>query len=250
MTTLSTIIITKNEAANILDCLKSVDFSDEIIVVDASSQDNTVSLCQSFSPKVKILVTEDWPGFGKQKQRALDLATKDWVLSIDADERVTENLKNEIIKTISNTSLDGFEIKFRSEYCGKLIRFGDWINDHQMILFRRQKGSFVTDAVHERIQLQGRVGKMKGLIYHHAFPNLHRVLEKMNQYSTASAAQKLKEGKKGGIVKALARGFFTFIRGYILRLGFLDGKQGLMLAISNAEGTYYRYIKLMMIEKV
>lgn len=248
-TNLSVIIITKNEASNIIECLNSVFFADEIIVFDSGSTDNTVALCRNFSDKVTVFETSDWLGYGIQKERARQQATKDWVLSIDADERVSERLQKEILSTLPKTQLDGFEIRFHSEYCGKRIRFGDWINDKQMVLFRREKGRFVNDSIHERIELSGRVGKLKGIIHHLAFPNLESVLRKVNAYSTASAIQKNKQHIEGGVLKALGRGIWTFFRGYILRLGFLDGKRGFMLAVSNAEGSYYRYIKLMFLNQ-
>lgn len=243
MTLLSVIIITKNEAHNIEDCLKSVDWADEIVVVDSESTDGTAEIARNFSPKVKVLVT-DWPGYGKQKQRALEMATGDWVLSLDADERVTSDLKWEIQKNILKLDYAGFEILFRSEYCGKLIRFGDWWNDKQVVLFRRSLARFVSLEVHERIEVTGPIGKLKGYIHHIAFPNLDLVLKKMNDYSRFSALQKKARGQTGGLFKAISHGLWAFFRGYCLRLGFLDGKEGFMLAVSNAEGTYYRYLKL------
>lgn len=247
MPLLSVIIITKNEAHNIQDCLKSVEWADEIVVVDSGSTDDTVAISKKYTEKV--LVT-DWPGYGAQKQRALDMATGDWVLSLDADERVMPKLKEEILAIIPNTLYDAFEIPFESEYCGKKIRFGDWWNDSQAVLFRRTKGHFVSLLVHERIEIKGMVGKLKEKIYHVAFPNLSVVLKKMDDYSSWSAAQKKQQGKKGGLLKAISHGLFAFFRGYFLRLGFLDGREGFLLAISNAEGTYYRYLKLMYLNEV
>lgn len=242
MSLLSVIIITKNEAHNITPCLQSVDFADEIIIVDSGSTDGTVELCKPYTDK--ILVT-DWPGYGAQKQRALELATGEWVLALDADERVTPALKASILSTIPNTRYNGFEIQFSSEYCGKTIRFGDWWNDRQAVLFRRSAGRFTDSLVHESIIIRGPIGKLTGKIHHIAFPNLYTVLRKMNDYSSMSAAQKQLKGKQGGLFKAISHAIFAFIRGYFLRLGFLDGKEGFLLAFSNAEGTYYRYLKLM-----
>lgn len=237
----SVIIITKNEAANIEDCLKSVAWADEIIVVDSGSTDKTVELSRLYTDKV---IVTDWPGYGAQKQRALEMATGDWVLSIDADERVTPELQQEILTTLPNSAYDAFEIPFLSEYCGKVIRFGDWWNDRQVVLFKRDCARFSASLVHERVDIQGRIGKLKRPIYHLAFKDLQMVLRKMNDYSSWSAQQKQSNGKKGSLCKALSHGIWAFIRGYVLRLGFLDGKEGFLLAISNAEGTYYRYLKL------
>jgi glycosyltransferase involved in cell wall biosynthesis len=245
MPTVSVIIITKNEALRIEDCLKSVEWADEIIVVDSGSIDDTVSICRRYTEKVTVT---DWPGYGAQKQRALLQATGEWVLSLDADERVTPTLKEEILSTLPTTSLDAFEIYFSSEYCGKTIRFGDWLNDRQAVLFKRSVGEFVSLLVHERIEIKGRIGKMKGKIHHLAYQDLDMVLRKMNDYSSLSAVQKNREGKKGGLLKAVTRGMWAFIRGYFLRGGFLDGREGFLLAVSNAEGTYYRYLKLMYLQ--
>lgn len=247
MPTFSVIIITKNEARNIEDCLKSVAWADEIIVVDSSSTDDTVALCRAYTDK--ILVTKDWPGYGAQKQRALDMATGDWVLSLDADERVTPKLKQEILSVVPSSTCNGFEIPFVSEYCGKVIRFGDWWNDRQVVLFRRNKGRLTTSLIHERIDVEGSIRKLKNPIYHLAFRDLHMVLKKMNDYSSRSAEQKHEQGKKGGLLEAISHGLWAFFRGYCLRLGFLDGKEGFLLAVSNAEGTYYRYLKLMYLNK-
>ena len=247
MPLLSVIIITKNEAHNIEDCLKSVAFADEIIVFDSGSTDKTVELCRLYTDKVFIT---DWPGYGEQKQRALEASTGEWVLSIDADERVTPQLKEEIVSQISpSTHFDAFEITFSSEYCQKVIRFGDWWHDSQAVLFRRKKARFISRLAHERIEIQGEIGKLKGKIHHLAYPNLHLVLKKMNDYSSLGAEQKHLQGAKSGLFKAIFRGLWTFVRGYIFRLGFLDGKEGFLLAFSNAEGTYYKYVKLMYLNK-
>lgn len=239
--TFSVIVITKNEAQNIEACLQSVAWADEIVVVDSGSSDATVELCRRYTDK--ILVT-DWPGYGAQKQRALDMATGEWVLSLDADERVTPELQAEIVARVPHSEYAAFEIAFSSEYCKKTIRFGDWWNDRQAVLFRRSQGHFVPLVVHERIEIQGKIGRLKGKIHHLAFPDLQTVLRKMNDYSSWGAEQKKAQGKTGGLGKALGHGLWAFIRGYILRLGFLDGREGFLLAVSNAEGAYYRYMKL------
>lgn len=244
--TLSVIIITKNEANNIEDCLKSVMFADEIVVLDSGSQDDTVKIAKRYTDKVFVT---DWPGYGIQKQRALALATQDWVLTLDADERVTPALQHEILYNLSKTAFDAFEIPFLSEYCGKIIRFGDWGNDSQVALFKRDKGRFVSLLIHERIEIEGKIGKLKQPIHHLAFRDLNMVLHKMNDYSSMSAKQKQLNGLQGSFSKAIVHSMWNFFRGYVLRCGFLDGKEGFMLAVSNAEGTYYRYLKLLYLKQ-
>ncbi|HET9843235.1 MAG TPA: glycosyltransferase family 2 protein [Gammaproteobacteria bacterium] len=244
MPRLSVIIITKNEAHNIGACLDSVSFADERIVIDSGSSDATVAICQKYTDK--ILVT-NWPGDGPQKNRALAMATGDWILCLDADERVTHALKKEILSTIQHTNKHGFTIPYISTYCGKPLYCGDWRGEKHLRLFRRSYGIFSQDVVHCHVQLKGTLGALQSPILHHPFRNLETLLAKMNDYSTGSAQRKLEQGKHASIWTALTHGIWAFVRGYFLKLGFLDGREGFMLAVSNAEGTYYRYLKLMLL---
>ncbi len=238
---LSVIIITKNESDHIQRCLKSVDWADEIIVLDSGSSDDTVALCKQFTASV---FETNWPGFGPQKQRALDKATGDWVLSIDADEQITDELKQEI-QLAMQTETDGYYIPRLSSYCGKQIKHGGWWPDHVLRLFQRQQGHFTDDLVHERILVDGTIKKLQNPILHEAFINPDEVLHKVNNYSTLGAQKLYDQGKSTTLPKAILKGFWTFFKTYIIKASFLDGTQGLMLAISNAEGTYYKYIKLL-----
>lgn len=245
---LSVILITKNEEANIKDCLESVSFANEIIVVDSQSSDQTVKIAQSFGAKVEN--TSDWPGFGPQKNRALNLATQDWVLSIDADERVTAELKNEILAVInSSSSSDCYAIPRLSWYCGRFMKHSGWYPDYVERLFKRGSAKFSDHLVHERLLPNGQVKKLNHHFLHYSFKNFSQVLQKIDSYSTASANQAFQQGKKSSVSKAIGHGLWAFFRTYFLRLGFLDGQQGLALAISNAEGTYYRYIKIWLLNQ-
>lgn len=245
---LSVILITKNEEANLKDCLESISFANEIIVVDSQSSDKTVEIAQSFGAKVEN--TSDWPGFGPQKNRALNLATQDWVLSIDADERVTPELKDEILAVINGiSSADCYAIPRLSWYCGRFIKHSGWYPDYVDRLFKRGSAKFSDHLVHERLLPHGTVKKLKHHFLHYSFKNFSQVLQKIDGYSTASAEQALKKGKKSSVLKAIGHGLWAFFRTYFLRLGFLDGQQGLALAISNAEGTYYRYIKIWLLNQ-
>lgn len=243
MTKLSAIVITKNESINIADCLASLSFADEIIVFDSSSTDNTVEIARKFTQKV--FVTPDWPGDGPQKNRALEHVTSEWVICLDADERVTPELAKEILKTIENTPFDAFSIPYQSTYCGNLIRFGDWANESHVRLFRYSKAKFTTDIVHCHLKVDGKIGKLKSIIIHHPFRTLSALIHKMNDYSTQSAKAYYLKGKRATLSTAISHSLWSFFRGYVLKLGFLDGKAGFQLAISNAQGTYYRYLKLM-----
>lgn len=246
MSRLSVIIVTKNEAHNIQACLASVQFADEIIIFDSGSTDDTVTIASAYTPHITVT---DWPGDGPQKNRALQKATGDWILCLDADERVSEALKQEILATLDDSSFDAFEIPYQSSYCGKMIRFGDWRNEKHLRLFRRNKGKFTEDIVHCHAKINGSIGLLKKPIHHHPFHSLEHLLHKLNDYSTQSALHKFKSGKKASFTTALVHAAWSFLRGYIVKYGFLDGKEGFMLALSNAQGTYYRYLKLMYLWK-
>ena len=245
---LSVILITKNEEANLKDCLESVSFANEIIVVDSQSSDKTQEIAKSFGAKLEI--TADWPGFGPQKNRALNLATQEWVLSIDADERVTPELKKEILAVISSKeSANCYAIPRSSWYCGRFMKHSGWYPDYVDRLFKRGTAKFSDHLVHERLLPSGSVGQLQNHFLHYSFKDFSQVLKKIDTYSTASAEQAYLKGKRSSVGKAVGHGLWAFFRTYVLRLGFLDGAQGLALAISNAEGTYYRYIKIWLLEQ-
>jgi glycosyltransferase involved in cell wall biosynthesis len=239
---LSVIIITKNEASHISRCLQSVSWADEIIVLDSGSTDNTVALCKKFTA---LVFETDWPGFGPQKQRALDKAQYDWVLSIDADEWVTAELKEEILSVVKSTDTQGYNIPRLSQYCGREMKHGGWWPDHVLRLFQRPHGQFTNDVVHERIIVNGTINNLKHHLKHDAFVDTSEVLHKINQYSSLGAEKLLSKGKQTSFPLILAKTFWTFFRTYIIKTAFLDGRQGFMLSVSNAEGTYYKYLKLL-----
>lgn len=240
---LTAIIIVKNEAVRLGATLESVRFADEIIVLDSGSTDGTVDLARAFTEKV--FVANDWQGFGVQKNRALAYASGDWVLSIDADERVSSELRQEILNAIIDPQAEVYEMPRLSSYCGRQMRHSGWWPDYVQRLFKRGTIDFSVDRVHERLVFQGTPKRLSAPLYHESFRNLDEVLDKVNRYSTAGAEQALTHGKRGGLGKALLHGFWAFLRTYCLRAGFLDGREGFLLAISNAEGVYYRYVKLM-----
>lgn len=243
---LSVIIITKNESRHITRCLESVAWADEIIVLDSGSDDDTVALCRRFTDKV---FETDWPGFGIQKQRALAKASGDWVLSVDADEWITAELRKEIEKAVTQTDINGFEMPRLSSYCGKEIRHGGWWPDYVMRLFQRMHGRFTGDPVHERIIVTGKIDKLSAPILHEAFVDPEEVLHKINHYSSLGAEKLYQAGKRTSLIQAILKGLWSFFRTYCLKAAFLDGREGLMLSISNAEGTYYKYLKLLNLHK-
>jgi len=244
MPTLSVILITRNEEANLADCLASLEgIAQQIVVVDTNSSDRTLDIAKSYG--AVIAQPQDWPGFGPQKNRALDLATDEWVLSLDADERLTPALKSEIVTAIHHSAhVDCFAIPRLSWYCGRFIRHSGWNPDYVDRLFQRGSARFSDDLVHERLLHSGQVAKLENPMLHYSFMNYSQVLQKIDRYSTASAEQAFAKGKTSTPLKAVLHGVWSFFRTYFLQAGFLDGPQGFTLAMSNAQGTYYRYVKL------
>jgi glycosyltransferase involved in cell wall biosynthesis len=244
MPTLSVILITRNEEANLDDCLASLEgIAQQIVVVDTNSSDCTLEIAKKHGASISQPV--DWPGFGPQKNRALDLATSEWVLSLDADERLTPALKSEILTAIHHSAhVDCFAIPRLSWYCGRFIRHSGWSPDYVDRLFKRGTARFSDDLVHERLIPNGQVAKLENPMLHYSFMNYSQVLQKLDRYSTASAEQAFARGKTSSPLKAALHGAWAFFRTYVLRAGFLDGPQGFALAVSNGQGTYYRYIKL------
>ena len=244
MPTLSVILITRNEEANLDDCLASLEgIAQQIVVVDTNSSDRTLEIAKNYG--ATISQPSDWPGFGPQKNRALDLATGEWVLSLDADERLTPALKSEILTALHHSAhVDCFAIPRLSWYCGRFIRHSGWGPDYVDRLFKRGPARFSDDLVRERLIPNGQVAKLENPMLHYSFMNYSQVLQKLDRYSTASAEQAFAKGKTSSPLKAVLHGAWAFFRTYILRAGFLDGPQGFALAVSNGQGTYYRYIKL------
>lgn len=249
---ISVIVIVKNEAHDIRDCLASVHgWVGEIVVLDSGSTDGTQAICREFGATV---VETDWPGFGPQKQRALEAARGPWILSLDADERIPPALRDEILASVKANAADLFRLPRRSNYCGQWIRHSGWSPDYVTRLFRRDAAHFSNDLVHERVIAapDTRLGTLSEPLMHYSFRDFSEVLGKIDSYSSYGATQRAARGqpgkRSGGVGRALLHGFWTFVRTWIIQRGFLDGKMGLVLAISNAEGTYYRYLKLMLLE--
>jgi glycosyltransferase involved in cell wall biosynthesis len=244
MPTLSVILITRNEEANLRDCLASLEgLAQQVVVVDTASTDGTIAIAQEFG--ATIAQPADWPGFGPQKNRALDLATCDWILSLDADERLTPELRSEIAAVLANPGhTTCFAIPRLSWYCGRFIRHSGWNPDYVDRLFQRGKARFSNDLVHERLIPSGSVVKLKNQMLHYSFMNYSQVLQKIDRYSSASAEQAFAKGKRSSPLAAIGHGTWSFFKTYFIRLGFLDGSQGFSLALANAQGSYYRYMKI------
>lgn len=236
---LSVIVICRNEALHIERCLQSVHgWADEIVVIDSGSTDGTLEICKRYTEHVHSF---DWPGFGPQKNRALARAKGRWILSLDADEWVPAPLAQEIQTAIQNTHVSGYWIKRHSFFCGHLLLHGDWSNDRVLRLFQKSHAQFSNDVIHERVLLEGNTQTLKEVLKHHAFDHLEEVIEKLNRYSSLKAPTL--KSSPFPLLTALSHASWTFLRGYLFRRGFLDGSAGFVLAVSNALGCFYAYLK-------
>jgi glycosyltransferase involved in cell wall biosynthesis len=237
---LSAIIIARNEARNIGACLDTLAFCDERIVVDGDSDDGTPEIARARGARV---ATAAWQGFGAQKNFALSLASGDWVLSIDADERVAPGLAHAIEGALGRQGVDGYEMPRRSSFLGREMRHSGWSPDYVLRLFRRGRARFTDDLVHERVVCEGPVGRLAESLLHYPVIGLEDAVGRMDRYSTAGAEMLAASGRRVSFGSGIAHGLWSFFRAYVWRLGFLDGREGFLLAVANAEGTYYRYMK-------
>lgn len=240
MNKLSVAIITKNEELNIERCVKSVAFADEIVVVDSGSTDNTIEICDKLGCKV---YSSEWLGFAKTKQKVVDLCSNNWVLVLDADEEVTVDLKKGIEEVLNNPKHYGYRIKRQSFYLKRKIKHSGWDKDYTLRLFNKEKGRFNNKLVHESIVVDdNNIGLTNGILNHYTYKDIENHIEKMIRYSKLGSQEAFRKGKKASICKAVLRGIFKFIKMYILKLGFLDGKQGFVLALNSAFGVYLKYL--------
>jgi glycosyltransferase involved in cell wall biosynthesis len=250
---LSVIIITRDEVHRIGRAIDALAFADEIVVLDSGSTDGTREVARAAGARVEQ--TDDWPGFGRQKNRVLDLARGDWILSIDADELVTEALADAILEAIrppfaeveADADADAnvqapvaWWIERRSRWCGRPVRFGDWRRDRVLRLFRRGAARFSDDIVHERVVCDGIHGQLAGWLWHDTVDTPEDGTEKALRYARLGA-ERLRQRGRGGRWSALWHAGGGFVRGYVLRLGCLDGLAGWAIASTNAYATWLRY---------
>lgn len=239
--TLTVIIAAKNEGHQIKACVSSVAFADEILVLDSESSDDTATLAREAGATVHIT---DWPGYGPQQQRGIDLAQSDWVLSLDADELVSDALRQEIQAAIAQSNFDGFFLPRHSSFCGVFIEHGGWRPDYTLRLVRRPLAGFTNHFLHAHMTVNGKASYLKSPIIHFSYRTLDDVLEKLNRYSRGAAIDSLARGVSSSLAKAILKGFWSFIRTYFIRQGFRDGKMGLVLAVYNSQTTYYKYLRI------
>jgi glycosyltransferase involved in cell wall biosynthesis len=246
MPTLSVIIAAKNEARNIVDCVESARFADEVIVLDSGSSDGTAELAEQAGARV---ARTDWPGYGPQQVRGIAMAQCDWVLSLDADERISAALQAEVLDAIRNPRADGYRLPRLSSLCGTFIHHGGWRPDYTLRLVKREKAGFTDHFLHAHMTVDGSKADLNESLIHYSYRDLDDVLEKLNRYASGNAKDLYNRGVRATFTKAITHGIWAFIRTYFLRAGFLDGQHGFMLAIYNAESTYYKYLKLLALQQ-
>ena len=244
--TVSVALITKNEEANLRRTLNSVRWANEVVIVDSGSTDATEEIAREFGAK---FLAEPWRGFGAQKNFAIAQGTGEWVLSLDADEEVSEALGREIQALLAVTpDCDGYFVPRRNYFLGRWMRHGGYWPDPKLRLFRRGAAQFEERAVHETMRCSGRTGRLRGELLHHAYPTLEGYIEHMNRYSTLGAGQAAAKGKTGrGLVSFLwnvaVTPAATFVYNSVLRGGFLDGREGLLLHLYHSAYVSWKYAK-------
>ncbi|NIA31112.1 MAG: glycosyltransferase [Actinobacteria bacterium] len=247
MSAISVILITFNEEENIKACLTSVQWADEIIVVDSNSRDRTVEIARQFTEKV---IVADWKGYSANKNLALENASGEWILWIDADERVTPELAQEIKNVIGmNTEKDGFEMARKAFFLGRWIKHCGWYPGYVLRLFRRQKAYFTDNKVHEGVILKGSRSRLKNALLHYTDNNLEHYLWKFNRYTSYAADELAGKQRSAGLLSILFRPLHTFVKMYVLKLGILDGVEGLMLCLLSAGYVAMKYAKLWELKK-
>jgi glycosyltransferase involved in cell wall biosynthesis len=236
MTSLSAIIITKDEECNIGRCLRSlVSWVDEIIVLDSGSQDKTIDICRRYTSNIFIT---DWPGYGPQKNRALNLAKYKWVISLDADEWISPKLREEIKRAILQTEFEAYYMPRMNMFCGRFQRFGDASKDKVLRLFQRGSANFNQDIVHEKLICQGKIGFLKNPLFHNSYRTRQEWEAQMEKYAEMTAKLRYEKGKRSNPCKAVLNSGWIFFRSYILRQGFRDGATGLLFAQLNAKSSF------------
>ncbi|MCX5782104.1 MAG: glycosyltransferase family 2 protein [Elusimicrobia bacterium] len=243
MNKLSVYVMTFNEKEKIKDCLESVKWADEIVIMDSFSTDGTLDIARQYTNKI---VQKEFVGFGKLRNIALEHCANDWVLSVDADERVTEELKNEILEKLSKgPEADAYYVPRKSHFLKYWVRHCGWYPDYrQPQFFNKNKMKYTEQLVHESYKLNGKIGYLKGHILQYPFLSLDQFMKKMDRYSSLRAEEMFNEGKKFKIIQLIVYPLAFFHKMYIQKLGFWDGKVGFILSFLYAYYTAIKFIKL------
>lgn len=242
---ISVCITACDEEDKISNCLQSVAWADEIVVVDSFSKDQTMAICRTFTDRV---YQHEWLGYIGQKNLVKKMAQYPWILFIDADEEVSKELRDEILREFEagdNRHVDGYAFPRKVRYLNRWIKHGEWYPDHKMRLFRTERGICAGKEPHDRITVPGKVRRLKGDLYHYTYANIHEQLETINKFSTITARDKFNSGMRFRWRDLIFRPAYRFFKAYILKRGFLDGPQGFIIAVCSTYGVFIKYAKLM-----
>jgi glycosyltransferase involved in cell wall biosynthesis len=241
MSSLSVTVITHNEEANIVPCLDSARWADEIVVLDSHSTDRTVALARQFTDRV---LSVPWQGFGKTKNQAVAEARNPWVFVLDADERITPSLRQEIQGILqADGPADGYRVPRRNHFCGRFIKHLGWYPDYSIRLFRKAKGRFVEREVHESVEVNGQVGTLQHPMLHYTYRSISDFVLRLDRYSSLAAQELVNRGRKPLLGELVWRPFFTFLKLYVLKRGFLEGRDGYTLAFLYSTYNFLKYYK-------
>ncbi|MGH1363830.1 MAG: glycosyltransferase family 2 protein [Calditrichia bacterium] len=242
MEKISATVITFNEEKNIRRCLESVKWADEIIVIDSHSKDNTVQIAREYTDKV---IQRDWPGHIQQKNFARETASNNWIFSLDADEEVSPELRESILSAQkSGFPCGGYHLARKVYYLGKWINHSGWYPDYKVRLFDRRKASWGGTNPHDRIEINSATEFLSGDLYHYSYENVSAHIQTINNFTTISAEELQKKGKRATLSKLLLNPFFKFIKSFLIKKGFLDGTVGLTIALSGSFYVFLKYLKL------
>lgn len=247
MNPLSVVIIARNEAKNIGRCLASVSWADEIIMIDSGSEDDTVAVAESYGARI---FDRPFTGYGTAKREGVEKATSDWILSIDADEEVTPELRDEI-KTVLNreTNEAGFFIKRKTMFLGRWIKHCGWYPDHILRMFRKSRGNFNDAVVHEKVSVEGATGVLKNELLHYSYPSLEDYFRKFGWYTTLGAEEAARRGVRAGWFDIALKPPVSFLSHYVMKQGFRDGLEGFLVSVLSAMAVMVKYAKVREINK-
>ena len=238
---LTVCIITLNAGAQLGACLESVGFADEILVVDSGSTDDTLEICRRHGARVE---TREWLGFGRQKQLAVSLASHDWVLCLDADERVSGELARGIRKALADARYHAWRMARRNRFLGRWLAHGEGYPDLSLRLFHRAHASWSNDDVHEAVLTTVQVGRLEGDLLHDSADDIATYIAKQNRYTTLHAQALYRQGVRAGYARLITSPVARFLKFYFLRLGFLDGGPGFAHIMIGCHNSYLKYLKL------
>ncbi len=243
---ISAVIIVFNEEANLNGCLESINWVDEIVVVDSYSTDKTIEIAKRFTDKI---FQKKWEGFAKQRKYSIEVASYEWILSIDADERVTPELKNSILKNLESVKeVNGYKVARKNYFLGKWITGAHWYPDHQLRVFRKDKARIEEVLVHEGFEVEGKSEIIYGDIIHYSYKSLDEAFKKINHYSSLAAQQRA--AKKVRVIDIILHPFAAFLTDYFSRKAYKDGVHGLLVAIMHAMTNLMTYTKIWEIQNV